>query len=216
MDPRLSPRSQQELDLEDEELHRHQATQPGSTVTISYAAPALVRSQITSWTTLAWGDAIATALFATNAATVLGIVRSDDALKGRHGRGMTLLIAASYGAILFNSIAALASLLVIDRLRGIEFYEAGNKARRTGEGNVPKGFSSWDLLADYGARRHVRWMLIQWAIYSVTGASLMLMQLIVYMWLSEGFALSLTFTVLAGVACVGLFFTHITGKFGLC
>jgi hypothetical protein len=44
----------------------------------------------------------------------------------------------------------------------------------------------------------------------------MLMQLIVYLWLSEGFALSLTFTVLAGVACVGLFFTHITGKFGLC
>jgi hypothetical protein len=44
----------------------------------------------------------------------------------------------------------------------------------------------------------------------------MLMQLIVYLWLSEGFALSLTFTVLAGVACVGLFFTHITGTFGLC
>lgn len=104
-----------------------------------------------------------TALFAINAATVLGIVRSDDALKGRHGHGMALLIAASYGAMLFNSIAALASLLVIDRLRGVEFYEAGNKARRTGEGNVPKGFSSWDLLADYGARRHVRWMLIQCA-----------------------------------------------------
>ncbi|KAJ7832851.1 hypothetical protein B0H14DRAFT_3871824 [Mycena olivaceomarginata] len=162
------------------------------------------------------GDAVATALFAINAATVLSIVKSDDALKGRHGRGMTLLIAASYGAILFNSIAALASLLVIDRLRGVEFYEAGNKARRTGEGNVPKGFSSWDLLADYGARRHVKWMLIQWAVYSFIGASLMLMQLIVYLWLSEGFALSLTFTVLAGVACVGLFFTHITGKFGLC
>jgi hypothetical protein len=33
-------------------------------------------------------------------------------------------------------IAALASLLVIDRLRGVEFYEAGNKVKHVRKGNV--------------------------------------------------------------------------------
>ncbi|KAF8166126.1 hypothetical protein K438DRAFT_1775309 [Mycena galopus ATCC 62051] len=100
------------------------------------------------------GEAKRTALFALSAAIILTIVRSDGGLEGSH-KAITLFLVASYGAMLFNSIATVASLLFMDRLGDIEFNEARNPQRRTTEGFVERPSSSLRLLAQYGARKHV-------------------------------------------------------------
>jgi hypothetical protein len=57
---------------------------------------------------------------------------------------------------------------------------------------------------------------LELVVYSFIGASSILMQLIVYIWIRESYVPSLTLTVLAGVASMGLFFTHVSGKFSRC
>ncbi|KAJ7760006.1 hypothetical protein B0H16DRAFT_1688901 [Mycena metata] len=183
--------------------------QDNNMLLISYNSPNVVRSQINAWTNVVSRTAIVTAFFAINASIVLGIVRSDDALKGRDGKAVTLLTIASYGAILFNSITTLASLVLMDCLGDIEFNEARNPQRRATEGRVARTSGVLQLLTTYGARKHFIWIFCQWVAYFVIGLFFMLSQIVVYMWLREGIVLSISLTAMAGATIIVLFLTRL-------
>ncbi|KAJ7234011.1 hypothetical protein B0H12DRAFT_1143185 [Mycena haematopus] len=150
-----------------------------------------------------------TVVFAVVSAIVLGITKLDSTLQGTSSPATALLAVASYGAILFNSITTLASLLFIDRLGDIELNDAGNPSRHVRTGLVERPGSSLRLLTEYGARKHVRWIFYQWLVYFFVGVFFLLAQIIVYMWLREGQVLSIILTTLAGAATLLLFLTSL-------
>ncbi|KAJ7193730.1 hypothetical protein GGX14DRAFT_588082 [Mycena pura] len=119
-------------------------------ISITHEAPKLIQNQIAAWSTTAQNAAVVTALFSTNAATILSIVRSDGALTGKDGKVMTLLIFASYGAMLFNSITTLASWFFIDALGDIE------RNVNTRIAFVPRTISSLQLLENFGASPRIK------------------------------------------------------------
>ena len=73
---------------------------------------------------------------------------------------MTLLLFASYGAMLFNSITTLASWFFIDALGDIERNGASEGAN-TRVGLVPRTLSSLRLLEKFGASPRIRWIFRQ-------------------------------------------------------
>ncbi|KAJ7193729.1 hypothetical protein GGX14DRAFT_14473 [Mycena pura] len=147
---------------------------------ITYEAPKLIQSQIIAWTTTVQSVAVATALFAVMSSILFGIMKMDSAFQGQHGHVMTLLVFSSYGAMLFNAITTLASLVFVDRLGNIELNEARKSKEHTTRGYVDRPASSLKLLIQFGARKHLRWIFFQWVTYLFVGMIFMLVEIIVY------------------------------------
>ncbi|KAJ7702746.1 hypothetical protein B0H17DRAFT_1237223 [Mycena rosella] len=119
---------------------------------------------------------------------------------------MTLISFASYAAILFNGIATIASLFLVDRLGDIDLNEARKDLDRATEGRVEPG-SSLKLLLDYGARPNLTYIIIQWLLYLFLGTAFIFLQTLTYVWLREGRVMSIILTALTGTAVIGLLFT---------
>jgi hypothetical protein len=73
---------------------------------------------------------------------------------------MTVLTFASYAAILFNAIATIASLFLIDLIGDIDLNEARKGGNRTTAGSVPPG-SSLQLLRQFGGRPNLTFIFVQ-------------------------------------------------------
>ncbi|KAJ7114548.1 hypothetical protein C8R43DRAFT_1138366 [Mycena crocata] len=172
---------------------------------LSYELPNLVKSQIKAWTATAQSAAVTT-LFASTSSQLLGSVPSDMKLKT--GPAITLLrVFSSYTAMLFNLIATVAALFLIDRLGDIDLNQA-----RTGEDNPCGGFvarsdSSLKLLRRFGARRHLKWIFFQWMTYLFLGILFLFIQAIMYMWVREGRVMSTVVSILTVPAIVVLLLT---------
>ncbi|KAJ6567960.1 hypothetical protein DFH09DRAFT_1155524 [Mycena vulgaris] len=160
---------------------------------ISYESPKLVKSQIKAWTTTVQSAAVVTTLFSGTSAQLLSVIRADTAVKmstmPQMGTAdaarpvMILLLVASYAAILFNVIATLGSLFLIDRIGDIDLNEA-----RKGGDRITDGF-------------------IDRMVYLFLGIMSIFLQTLTYIWLHEGRVTSIIITALTGSAIAGLFFT---------
>ncbi|KAJ6474295.1 hypothetical protein C8R45DRAFT_1217383 [Mycena sanguinolenta] len=175
---------------------------------ITYESPKLVKSQIDAWTSTVQSAAVVTTLFAGMSAGLLGVIKSDDALKSTHGVGMTALLSMSFSAMLFNAIATMASLLLTDRLGDIDFDEA-QRINITIEGRIGRLDSSLNLLSQFGAHKNFKWIFIQWMLYMFIGMLCMLAQIIIYMWLGYEPIMSTIITFLTGAAVVVLVLTSL-------
>ncbi|KAF7289764.1 hypothetical protein MIND_01350100 [Mycena indigotica] len=172
---------------------------------IAYEAPKLVQSQISAWRNTVQSAAVVTALFASLAATILGVIRQDPAMAGSQGPENTFLVFSSYAAMLFNSITTLASLFFIDSLGDIELNDAQKGGERATEGWISRPASSLSLLRQFGATRRIRFIFYQWFVHLCMGTLFLLLQILMYIWMRESKVLFIVLACLTAPATVVLF-----------
>ncbi|KAJ6526189.1 hypothetical protein DFH09DRAFT_1188086, partial [Mycena vulgaris] len=161
--------------------------------------------------------AVVTTLFSGTSVQLLNVIRADTAVKitamPQMGTAdaarpvMTLLLVASYAAILFNVIATLGSLFLIDRIGDIDLNEAQKGGDRITDGFIDRPRSSLQLLLHFGGHPNLKYIFIQWMVYLFLGIMSIFLQTLTYIWLHEGRVTSIIITALTGSAIAGLFFT---------
>jgi hypothetical protein len=100
-------------------------------------------------------------LFASIAAQLLGVIKSDQTTTKADGFILTFLHVVSYAAIFFNGIATAASGFLIDRLCDIEFNQARKKRPERVKPFYKSSKSTLKLLLHYGASPNLRWIFYQ-------------------------------------------------------
>ncbi|KAJ6511840.1 hypothetical protein DFH09DRAFT_1374318 [Mycena vulgaris] len=169
---------------------------------LSYATPPLVASEITAMTTTAASAAVLTTLFSGTAAQLLGVIRSDDAVKDMKGPAVDLLIFASYAAIICNVIATGASVLLTYRLGTIPLNDARKGDRRISGGAVMTPVSTFRLLREFGAGRNLKLIFMQLVAHLCLGMLFIFTQVLTYVGLREGRALGIVFCAATGSGVV--------------
>ncbi|KAJ7034886.1 hypothetical protein C8F04DRAFT_1234048 [Mycena alexandri] len=133
---------------------------PGDKMTnVQYEHPPLIKSQINAWTQSVNAAAVVTALFAGTAAQLFGIVISSSFNPG-HTR--SFLILSSYAAMIFNALATMASIVLIDRLGDIELHGATMEPT-TPQTGVYRNVRNLELLLEYGARASFKYIFCQYS-----------------------------------------------------
>ncbi|KAJ7734160.1 hypothetical protein DFH07DRAFT_780381 [Mycena maculata] len=85
----------------------------------------------------------------------------DAAINSRAGPSITFLLLSSYAAILFNAVATVASLFLIDRLGDIDLNEARKGGERNIAGYIGRPESSLQLLCQFGAHSNLAFLFFQ-------------------------------------------------------
>ncbi|KAJ6511839.1 hypothetical protein DFH09DRAFT_1197651 [Mycena vulgaris] len=123
------------------------------------------------------------------------------------GPAMSLLLFTSYAALLFNGIATVGSLFLIDRVGDIDLNEARKGGTPITDGYIDPPRSSLQLLREFGGHRNLKYIFIQWVAYLFLGTVFIFLQALTYLWVYEGPVISIILTVLTGLAIVELCFT---------
>ncbi|KAF8144281.1 hypothetical protein K438DRAFT_358428 [Mycena galopus ATCC 62051] len=86
---------------------------------------------------------------------------------------------ASYAAMFFNAFAAVASLILLDRVEDVRLNDEGKDRRPVSQVSVPPS-SRWQLILGVGSHPNLKYVFIQWMLCLFLGTVFFLMQTLAY------------------------------------
>ncbi|KAF9001626.1 hypothetical protein BDZ89DRAFT_1169938 [Hymenopellis radicata] len=136
--------------------HRTQPEPSGRN--LSYVLPALVESVRTSWITTFQSAAVVSSLLAGVSGGLLSAINDDyDSVAQFRESIRSFLYIASFGAILLNISATMTSLVLIERLSGLQWSAA--KRHWVANHGFAVNFDGVELLSVFGVHRLWRYLI---------------------------------------------------------
>ncbi|KAF8900564.1 hypothetical protein CPB85DRAFT_157604 [Mucidula mucida] len=95
----------------------------------------------------------------------------------------SFLYIAAFGAILLNISATMTSLVLIERLSGLQWNAA--KRHWAANNGFVVNFDGVSLLSDFGVHKLWRYLIWHWLISLIAGMWCMLFEIIMFVWVSQ-------------------------------
>ncbi|KAF8869236.1 hypothetical protein CPB85DRAFT_844022 [Mucidula mucida] len=146
--------------------------------------PALVESVRTSWITTFQSAAVVSSLLAGVSGGLLSAINDDyDSVAQFRESIRSFLYIAAFGAILLNISATMTSLVLIERLSGLQWNAA--KRHWAANNGFVVNFDGVSLLSDFGVHKLWRYLIWHWLISLIAGMWCMLFEIIMFVWVSQ-------------------------------
>ncbi|TFY70605.1 hypothetical protein EVG20_g2401 [Dentipellis fragilis] len=175
-------------------------------VQLDKVLPPVIESIRTDWITSCQSAAVVSALFASIAAQLLSTMglTGDSSSGVTNAAALKALMVFAYSSLLLSCSATISSLILIDEFGELPMHAARTKDAPRREDTV--GASTSELLEMFGARPKWKWVMYHWLVCLVAGICCMVMQIILYVWLTEGLAVKIVLLLVTVFTVLPLLF----------
>ncbi|TFY70608.1 hypothetical protein EVG20_g2405 [Dentipellis fragilis] len=182
---------------------------PSAFLDLNYQLPALIKGLQEGWIASCENAAVVSVLVASIVAqlmSTMGLTGGPDDENGisNHATVKALTVFA-YSALLFSCSATISALLLIDEFGELP-YRAATRRGIAPEKDEKILASLPDLLDRSGLRSHWSWVRRHWLFSLNAGIGCMIVQIIVYVWSTEGHSVKIVLLLVTVFSILPLLF----------